>query len=295
VLAIFAATGLIAFAMIVGGTTETGGTFELLQISTPISGLVGLARAALGFFGGYRIGPVDIVLGIPYLALLALSLGNWVLHWRGNISANDADDRAHDLFIIFTVMAALCALYSLVTGFNAGRAWLFLAPFMLACFSLGYLYRSRMSFLPIFLASLLLFSAALANGRRSDAPFKRNFVIPHNEVINFVAENAHGSVLYVSNEPVGAFLLRGAGYCLMTSDLVPPCAEQALDHFDTIAIVDDSYLLKVPQVDTVLREIDKDRTLRTKARFGYDRWASLKSLLTRTRLDPWILTVEIYR
>jgi hypothetical protein len=35
--------------------------------------------------------------------------------------------------------------------------------------------------------------------------------------------------------------------------------------------------------------------LLTSARFGYDRWASLKSLLTRTRLDPWILTVEIYR
>ena len=97
------------------------------------------------------------------------------------------------------------------------------------------------------------------------------------------------------NEPVGAFLLRGAGYCLMTSDLVPPCAEQALNHFDTIAIAVDSHFLNVPDVDIVLREISEHRTLRTKARFGYDRWASLKSLLTRTRLDPWILTVEIYR
>jgi hypothetical protein len=196
-LAIFAAPGLIAFAVIVGGITETGEPFEFLQISAPFSGLVGIAHAALGFFGGYRIGPVDIVLGIPYLVLLGFSLGSWALHRRGNISSNDADDRAHDIFIIFAVMATLCALYSLVTGFNAGRAWLFLAPFMLACFALGYWYRfSRMSFLPIFLVSLLLFSAALANGRRSDAPFKRNLVIPHDEVINFVAENAYAPFIF---------------------------------------------------------------------------------------------------
>ena len=297
VLASFAAPGLIAFAVIVADATKTGqDTSGYLHFGTPVSGLVGTAQAGLGFLGGYRIGPVDIVLGLPYLALLALSLGSWVLHRCGDMSSNDADDSAHDLFIVFAVMTGLCALFSLVTGFSEGRAWLFLAPFMLACFALGYWCRFTRSFLPIFLASLLLFSAALANGRRSDAPYKRNLVIPHDEVINFVAENAHGLVLYVSNEPVGAFLLRGAGYCLMTFDLVPSCAEQALDHFDTIVIaVVDSHLQYELDVDKVLREIRAHRTLRTNARFGYDRWARLKSLLTRTSLDPWILTVEIYR
>jgi hypothetical protein len=295
VLAGFAAPGLMAFAIIVAEITKTGeDPTGFLQISTPISGLVGIVQAGLGFLGGYRLGPVDIVLGIPYLALLVLSLGNWVLRRRGKISPHDVNDSANDLFIIFAVMATLCALYSLASSFSEGRAWLFLAPFMLACFALGYWHRFSRSFLPIFLTSLLLFSAALANGRRSDAPYKRNLVIPHDEVIDFVAENAHGSVLYVSNEPVGAFLLRGAGYCLMTSYLVSACAEQALDHFDTIVIAIDSHFQDVLDVDKVLREIRVHRTLRTKARFGYDRWARLKSLLTSTRLDPWILTVEIY-
>ena len=297
VLASFAAPGLISFVIIVAYMTKTGeDPSGYLHFVTPISGFVGIAQAGLGFLGGYRIGPVDILLGLPYLVLLALTLGDWVLRRRGKISSYDANDWADDLFIIFGVMVAFCALYSLASGFSEGRAWLFLAPFMLACFALGYWYRfSHMSFLPLFIVSLLLFSAALANGRKSDAPYKRNSVIPFDEVINFVAENAHGSVLYVSHEPVGAFLLRGAGYCLMTSDEVPPCAEQALDHFDTIAIADDSYLKTVPDVDKVLGEVGQHRTLRTKARFGYDRWASLKSLLTGTRLDPWILTVEIYR
>jgi len=289
VLAIFAVPGLIAFAQI--GQEPS----EFLQIGTLLGTVIGIAHAALGFFGGYRVGPVDIVLGIPYLALLAFSLGSWALRGRRNIISNDTNDLAQNLFIIFAVMAALCGLYSLVTSFSAGRALLFLAPFMLACFALGYWHHfPRISFLPIFLASLLLFSAALANGRRSDAPFKRNLVTPHGEVISFVAENVHGSVLYVSNEPVGHFLLRGAGYCLMF-DFEPSCAKGALDHFDTIVIAIDLHFLKVPNVDIILREIGQHRTLRAKARFGYDRWASLKSLLTLTKLDPWILTVEIYQ
>ena len=113
VLASFAAPGLIAFAMIVADATKTGeDTSGFLHFSTPISGLVGIAQAGLGFLGGYRIGPVDVVLGIPYLALLALSLGSWALHRRGNICSDDTDDWAPELFVIFAVMAALCALYS---------------------------------------------------------------------------------------------------------------------------------------------------------------------------------------
>jgi hypothetical protein len=297
VLASFAAPGLISFAMIVAYIIRTGDDPSgYLHFSTLLSGFVGIAQAGLGFLGGYRIGPVDIVLGLPYLALLVLTLASWVLRQRGKSSARNAlDDWSGDLFIIFGVMAAFCALYSLASGFNEGRVWLFLAPFTLACFALGYWDRfPRISFLPLFIVSFLLFSVALANGRKSDAPYKRNSVIPFDEVVNFIGENVHGSVLYVANEPVGAFLLQDSGYCFWDYPM-PPCVEQGLDHFDTIVIVDDSYLQTLPHVDTILAEIGQHRTLRTKARFGYDRWASLKSLLTGTALDPWILTVEVYR
>lgn len=252
-LIIFAAPGLIAFAQIVGPS-------EFLQIGTPVSGVIGISHAGLGFFGGYRIGPIDIALGIPYLALLAFSLGSFVLQRLANIGSKDSNDLAQDLFIIFAVMGALCVDYSLVTGFSAGRAWLFLAPFLLACFAFGYwCHFPRLSFVPLVLASFLLFTAALANGRGSDAPYKRNLVIPFHEVTNFVEGNANGSVLYVSQEPVGAFLLRDTGYCLLTSDL-PSCAEQPLDHFDTIVLIDDSYLQKVPNIDTVQCVLKFDST-----------------------------------
>jgi hypothetical protein len=297
-LAGFAAPGLIWFGMIVAYMSKTGEDISggYLHLVTPLRGLTDIAQAGLGFLGGTRIGPIDIVLGLPYLVLLVLTLTSCVLRGRGKISGSNVNDWADELFIIFGVMAVFCVLHSVATGFTEGRAWLFLAPFMLGCFALGYWDRfAFMSFLPLFIASFLLFSAALANGRKSDAPYKRNSVIPFDEVINFVEENANGSVLYVSNEPVGAFLLRSGGYCLLTSDPAPPCAEKALGDFDTIVIADDSYLETVWHVDTVLDEIRQHRTLRTKARFGYDRWASLKSLLTGSRLDPWILTVEVYR
>src|SRR5262249_11390134 len=126
--------------------------------------------------------------------------------------------------------------------------------------------------------------------------YKRNLVIPYDEVVNFVVENAHGSVLYVSNDQVEAFLLRGAGYCVIWGDEgeAPPCAEQSLDHFDTIVIAVTSFFARA-HIEAVLREIREHRTLRTKASFGYDRWARLKSHLTGTKLDDWAVTVLIYR
>jgi hypothetical protein len=264
----------------------------------------------VGFLGGYRIGPVEILLGLPFVALFVLALGRLALHRRRRRESEErsrSDELTSDLLVITVVMTVLCIIYSLSTVFHEGRALLFLAPFVLASFALAY-WRcfSAAAWLPVCLASLLLFCTALANARQSTAPFKRDMVIPFDEVRSFIADNVHGSVLYVTYESVSRYLMRDDGYCTFFSlkpgtwlDVEPelsPCARDRLDRFDTIVVGlwPPNGPPWTPTGSAALDYIHEHRKLHTRATFGYDRWAGLKTRLSGVALDPWIMTIEIY-
>jgi hypothetical protein len=312
VMVAFAAPGLATFVFVRLDALHRGHPINHLEFSwSTLASAAALAQMGLGFLGGYRIGPVEVLLGLPFVALFVLAVGPLVLHRQRNEEASRDDEMTSNLRLITVVMTVLCLIFSLSTGFSEGRSLLFLAPFILACFALGYWRRfSATAWLPVCLTSLLLFGTALANARQSTAPFKRNFAIPFGEVTNFIAENVHGSVLYLGYEPVSRYLTRGDGYCTMFSlkqealyrnwtDPEPPpapCAQQGLDRFDTIVV--GIWPPNGPPWGTVaaaaLDYIREHRKLHSRAHFGYDRWATLKTRLTGVALGPWIMTIEIY-
>lgn len=308
VMVIFAAPGLATFILALLAASHRARSVIHLEFSWSLhASALAVAQMVLGFFGGYRIGPVEIFLGLPFIALIVLALGSLALHRRGSEKGNRCDEMTTDLWVITAVMTVLCIVYSVSTVFKEGRALLFLAPFILSCFALGYWRRfSAAGWLPVCLASLLLFGTALANARESDAPFKRDLVIPFDEVRNFIAENVHGSVLYVTHEPVSRYLMRGDGYCVMFNPLqrswldvepdLMPCARHGLDQFETIVvgIWPPNGPPWTPTGAAALDYIHEHRKLHSRAQFGYDRWAGLKTRLTGVALDPWAFTIEIY-
>jgi hypothetical protein len=272
-----------------------------------LASAVTLAQMGLGFLGGYRIGPVEILLGLPFVVLFVLALGPLALHWRRREEGSRSDEMTSDLAVITVIMTVLCLIYSFSTNFREGRALLFLAPFILACFALGYWRRfSAAARLPVSLASLLLFGTALANARQSAAPFKRDLVIAFDELTNFIAENVHGSLLYLTYEPVSRYLMRGDGYCTMLSinptwfavepDLAPCARQEGLDRFDTIVVGmwPPNGPPWTPTAAAALDYIHEHRKLHARAHFGYDRWGELKTRLTGVALGSWIMTIEIY-
>jgi hypothetical protein len=308
VMVIFAAPGLATFILALVAASHRARSVIHLEFTWSARGsALALAQMVLGFFGGYRIGPVEILLGLPFMVLVVLALRSLALHRRGSEKGSRYDEMTSDLWVITAVMTVLCIIYSVSTGFKEGRALLFLAPFVLACFALGYWRRfSAAAWLPVCLASLLLFGTALANARQSAAPFKRDLVIPFDEVTNFIAENVHGSVLYVTYDPVSRYLMRDDGYCLFFDlfqrswlDVEPdlmPCTPQGLDRFDTIVVGvwPPNGPPWTPTGAAALDYIHEHRKLQSRAQFGYDRWAGLKTRLTGVALDPWIMTIEIY-
>jgi hypothetical protein len=304
---IFAAPGLATFVCVLLEALHRDRSVIHLQFTwSVLASAVAFAQMGLGFLSGYRIGPVELVLGLPFVTLFMLAFGGLVLHRQGS-EGRRSDEITSDLLVITVIMTVLCIIYSLSTIFREGRALLFLAPFVLASFALAY-WRcfSAAAWLPVCLASLLLFCTALANARQSTGPFKRDLVIPFDEVRNFIADNVHGSVLYLTYESVSRYLMRGDGYCTMFSlkpgswlDVEPelsPCARNGLDRFDTIVVGlwPPNGPPWTPTGSVALDYIHAHRKLQARAVFGYDRWAGLKTRLTGVALGPWIMTIEIY-
>jgi hypothetical protein len=308
---IFAAPGLATFVCVLLEALHRDRSVIHLQFTwSVLASAVALAQMGIGFLGGYRIGPVEILLGLPIVALFVLALGRLALRrlrQQGSEEESRSAELTGDLLVITVIMTVLCIIYSLSTDFDQGRALLFLVPFVLASFALAY-WRcfSAAAWLPVCLASLLLFGTALANARQSTAPFKRDLVIPFDEVRSFIADNVHGSVLFVTYESVIRYLMRDDGYCSMFSlkpgswlDVEPelsPCARDGLDRFDTIVVGlwPPNGPPWTPSGSVALDYIHEHRKLHARARFGYDRWAGLKTRLTGRPLGPWIMTVEIY-
>jgi hypothetical protein len=289
--------GLLDFAALMShpGAGQVQQIF--LDPASLLKGVAGLAETALGFFGGYRLGLFNGVLALPYLVLLAPSLASLgCALWRDR--RVPALRPTTDLAVIAGSMTALCLLYSLLTSFDRGRALLFVAPFVVGCFALGYWrlkIAERWNALPLALVALILFGGALGVGRLSDEPFKRNLAIPFDEVAQFVADNTGGDVLIGSSETVTSYFLRRADRCIVSWDQIPTCLDRGFAHFRYIVLVRNQNFDSMPELERIAAEASGHRQLVAVARFGRDRTAWLKSRLTGTALSPWILTVEIYR
>ncbi|HUC62322.1 MAG TPA: hypothetical protein VMF53_10230 [Alphaproteobacteria bacterium] len=289
--------GLVNFAMAFDrpGSADVSKTF--LEHVSILAGLAGFAQAALGFFGGYRLGLFNGALALPFVALLLASLAalyGWLRRARGESASEDA----RDLVSVATTLIVLSALYSLFTSFDRGRALLFVAPFLLGCFALGYWrlkLAARWQAWPLAFVALLLYSAALGAGRLTDEPFKRDLAIPFDEVAQFVADNTSGDVLVASSEPVSQWLLEEKGYCTIGWGRKPQCLARGLAPFHDIVVVRNQEFLTQPRLEKIAREVAAERQLVARAEFGRDRTARLKTLLTGTPLSPWLVTVEIYR
>lgn len=296
-LLIVAWPGLVNFVRILSNATADNVSHTFFQHVPLLRGLAGLAETALGFFGGNRLGLFNSALALPYLALCALSIAVLARALWKNRHAR-AEQDAPGLATIAASLALLCILYSLLTSFDRARALLFVSPFVVGCMALGY-WRTKLALrwdaLPLALAAFVLFSAALAAGRLSDQPFKRNLAIPFDEVTQFVADNTEGDVLVASSETVTAYFLERADRCVVSWVDVPACLAQGPGHFRYVVLVRNQNFDAQLELVKIARDVVQHRALVARAEFGRDRTAALKSRLTGETLSPWLLTVEIYR
>jgi hypothetical protein len=137
----------------------------------------------------------------------------------------------------------------------------------------------------------------------SQIPFKRNSVIPYQSIIDFIATNETGSVLVISTDPIVPWVLRHqhdrddrcVSYFLTGVEcLVSGC------RYDSILVIaghnntsEDAAFGRT--FDSALEKLVAGRRKVATIHAGLDEDARLKSRLTGTPLDKYILTVDHYQ
>jgi hypothetical protein len=249
----------------------------------------------LGFFGGDALGISQSWIVVPVVAISAMAV----------LSLIDRRQPANPIHLLLMMLAA--SLLFALTGFGKPRSFLYLTPVLAAVLTL-FLNRQatdRNAASAVCLVSLILAAsvASIANINFGTHPFKRNAVIPYQDIVDFIQTNETGSTLIVSTDSVIPWVLRHQYQrddSCVSYFLWPDGCPIATQRYDSIFVIaghsDKSAAARVmTRFNTALQTVTADRQKIATIHVGVDKDASLKSRLTGVALDEYILTVDLYR
>jgi len=195
----------------------------------------------------------------------------------------------------------------IIAGFGKPRSFLYLAPVVTTILTL-FLHKricERRLGSAIVMSAFILLSAggAIANINHGSAPFKRNSVIPYQEILDFIHLNAHGRVLVVSTDPVVVWTLQHSkpllDGCVTLFVKNRQCFDSAQQYNTVFTVVGHSNLSGVPEVmhdfDSAIATITAGKQKVADLNSGLDEDAALKSKLTGVPLRKYLLSIGLYR
>jgi hypothetical protein len=280
-----------------------------------------IAQDILGFFGGNVVGVGEAWVLIPAVVITVVA-GILLI------------DRRHRAAPVHLFLLMLCTPITMaLAGFAEPRVFIYLAPIAVAL-QILFLRRQDVNLVLICGAALLAAELGTAtNLYHTSAPFKRESSIPHASVIDFVKGNQEGAALVVTTDQVLADVLVQDPHAASCTSLLfenHSCFE-ASRHYDTIfllygysAISDvhqNIYLTSgpwpldrtrlLPNALTVglgskpgakAQSVAADQLAAwlgsskpaARVHFGEDADAKMKSRLTHTNLDPYLLTADFF-
>jgi hypothetical protein len=284
--------------------------------------LTAVAENILGFFGGNAIGVGQIWAVLP-AALITLVAGILLI---------DRRSRSAPVHLFLLMLCA--PIVMTMGGFSEPRVFIYLAPIAVALQIQFLRRQDANLVLICGAALLVATLGTTANLYHTPAPFKRESSIPHNSVIDFVKLNEKGSTLVVTTDEVLADALsQDPNTVRCTSFFFENNAcFNAGRHYDTVFMiygysavsdvhqniyftggsgpVDKARSLPNAVTDGIGSQPDKmaqaaqaarqlaewlgDSKPISKAHFGEDADAALKSRLTHTSLDSYLLTAEFF-
>jgi len=284
---VFGGLGVAAAVSVLAGHPQLVGR----QLGTSMATAVGLD--VLGFFGGHALG-----LGQAWIVLPAILVS--LAAAFGVVDRKQRADPAH-LFLIMLIAVAPLPLF----GFGKPRSFLYLAP-MLAAVQVLYLDRLAQRRVAAALIAMALLVApavaAIANIQGTTHPFKREAVVPYDELVAAIDANAEGRVLVVSSDPALAWILthqRARPERCVSYFFGNPVCFADTGGYGTIVIVG-GHQARAANV-TVGHRTGRIAALVAGRRkvatvpVGHDADAALKSRLTGTPLTAALLTLDIYR
>ncbi|HEY0222882.1 MAG TPA: hypothetical protein VGC38_00030 [Pseudolabrys sp.] len=258
----------------------------------------GAVRSALtnmlGFFGGHVLG-----IGQIWIVAPAAAISVWAA-----ISQIDRHTPADPVHLLLLLLAASALM--ILPGFAKPRSFLYLAPVLAAVLALSFNREvKRAPGVALLLAALWVAASvgAIANINGGTHPFKRNSVIPYQDIVDFIDSNGTGRQLIVSTDPIIPWVLRGGrgreDRCASYFAANKACLD-AVQRYDSVVVISGhSDKSENPQAmqgfDGAVAAVVAGRRKVATMHAGIDDDAALKTRLTGVALDKYILTVELYR
>lgn len=261
------------------------------------SQLVGVVQSlpldTLGFFGGDALGVSQAWIVIPAAIITAVAA----------IAAIDRKLPCKPAHLLLLMLGATALMA--FAGFGKPRSFLFLAPIAAVLVVLFFDRQMRQGHggRVLVLFSLLIATSvsAIANIGFGSHPFKRNSVIPYQTILNFIRSNERGETLIVSTDPVIPWALREIGddSCVAYFLSVEHCLNSGR-RFDSIFVISghsdkSANVAAMRRFNSLVSDATAGRSKAATLHAGLDEDAALKSHLSGTPLEKYILRIDYYR
>jgi hypothetical protein len=276
-LAIWAVLALPGIITLWNGLTHDAHTYVAGQIGGGL--MTALVATTIGFFGGNSLGLIQAIALLPLVVLSVVAL---------IVSIRDPDGRFIALQIL--VLVALLAV-----GFSKPRSFAYLALAVSILLAQTWLQAQKPRFkLAIGLIALLTPVLVIANIKWNDTPYKRNAMLPVEEILRFAHANTSGRDAIIVSDVVLNWELRheGGDVCVSYYLTNTRCDFQAAPHLlviDGYAVGSrerDQWIAAKPALLASRREI-------AVAYFGVDREAAFKRRLI-PGLDDYLERAAVY-
>jgi hypothetical protein len=272
--AIFALPGIITLW---NGLTHGAHTYVAGQIGGGL--LTTLVTTTIGFFGGNSLGLIQALALLPIVAFTVVTV---ILSLRDPLSR-------------FVALQVLVIVAMLVVGFSKPRSFAHLALGVSILIAQRWLVTRNAGFkLALGLTALLTPACVLANIRWNDTPYKRNAMLPVEEILRFAHANTTGTDVIIVSDVVLNWELRheDGGVCVSYYLTNPACDFQSaprllvIDGYAVGSLERDRWLAEKPALLASRREI-------AVAYFGVDHEAKFKRRLI-PGLDDYLEKAVVY-
>jgi hypothetical protein len=275
--AVWALCALPGLITLWNGLTHGAHTYVAGQIG---GGLIAtLVTTTIGFFGGNSLGLLQAIALLPIVALTAVILV---------LSLRDAACR-------FVALQILVLIALLAVGFGKPRSFAYLALSMSILISQRWLITPNVRFrLVLGLVALITPAFVMANIKWNESPYKRNAMLPVEEILRFARANASGADVIIVSDVVLNWELRhdGGAACVSFYLTNPECNFQVAPRL----VVIDGYAVGSSERDQWLRRkaslLESRREIAV-VYFGVDHEAKFKRRLI-PGLDDYLQRAGVY-
>jgi hypothetical protein len=252
------------------------------------------ATNILGFFGGDALGVGQAWVILPVASITAVALFR-------EIDRKTPANPVHLLLLMFAAMALM-----ILPGFGKPRSFLYLAPVLAAVltFLLDQVAARNVGRAAL-LTSLILIApvGTIANIDHGTRPFKRNAVVPFEDILDFIRTNEEGKTLFVSSDPVVVWELRrqsgSLDRCVSRFLAEASCFAADRDYDSIFVVFGQSNISRnaaaIQRFQAKLIDVVAGKRKVATIHAGLDEDAEIKSQLAKGPLDKFILTIDLYR